>query len=140
MKDSYSTMNQKDATSWIQSDVSSSIHFDHPGPFTYKEVLAQQILTIADTDAIANEMTNRMVPKEDNIETGLESISTLPLINELTSRASCLALILIQAQQFLQVGETILSLGNIFPSNPLELDGYRDTSSRIDDDDDDSES
>jgi hypothetical protein len=40
----------------------------------------------------------------------------------------------------MQVGETILSLGNIFPSNPLELDGYRNiASSSIDDGDKDPE-
>lgn len=135
MKDNYSTMSHKDATRWIQSNVSSSVHFDQ-GPITYKDVLVQQALSIAETDSIANELTNRMVPSGDRIITGLESISTTPLINELTSRASCLALILIQAQQSLQVGETILSLGNLFPSDPLSLDGYRDY---IDDPADDSD-
>ncbi len=140
MKDNYSTMSHKDATSWMKSNVSSSVHFDQPGPLTYKDVLVQQILSIADTDAIANEVTNRMVPGEDRIVTGLESLTTTSLLDELTGRASCLALILIQAQQSMQVGETILSLGNIFPSNPLELDGYRNiASSSIDDGDKDPE-
>ena len=136
MKDNYSTMSHKDATSWIQSNVSSSVHFDQ-GPFTYKDVLAQQVLSIAETDSIANELTNRMVPGDDRIITGLESISTKPLIDELTSRAACLGLVLMQAQQSLQAGEAILSLGNIFPSDPLSLDGYyEDIDSFVTDDND----
>ena len=125
MNDNYSVMDSKDATKWLKSDVSSSVHFEKPGRLTYKEVMAQQVLSIADTDAVANELTNRMVSIDEHIKTGLEGISTSMLVDELQTRAQYMSLILVQASKLMTVGESLLSLGNLFQVSSGSLDGYQ---------------
>jgi len=126
MNDNYSIMDRKDATKWLKSDVSSSVHFEKPGPLTYKDVMTQQVLSIADTDAVANELTNRMVSIDEHIKTGLEGISTSMLVDELQTRAQYMSLILVQASRLMTVGESLLSLGNLFQVSSGSLDGYQD--------------
>lgn len=93
---------------------------------TARDIMEAQAIFHASTDAVYDELMNRLLMSESGPVTGLESFRTEVLFSELTDRLQKLTVAVTLVQNSLMMGHAAFSTGDMFHlTHRSDLDGYK---------------